>query len=125
MNKNKINLLNNNSIYSLSDYQQLQLAKSYDEIYNKTIKENKKNITENENNKIYNLSLKTLGINFFTNWTNIINDFVELINNKEKKNFSDYINIIVKNDRLIYFINVEYYFIYNFLCFINFIKIYV
>lgn len=103
MNKDKINLLNNNSIYSLSDYQQLQLAKSYNKIYDKTIKENKNNIIENENNRIYNLSLKTLGINFFTNWTNIINDIVELINNNNKKNFSDYMNIIVKNDRLIYF----------------------
>ena len=100
---NKTNLLNNNSVYSLSDYQQVQLAKSYDELYNKTLSENKKNIIENENKRIYNLSLKTLGINFFTNWTNIINDIVELINNKEKKNISDYINIIVKNDRLIYF----------------------
>ena len=39
---NKTNLLNNNSVYSLSDYQQVQLAKSYDELYNKTLSENKK-----------------------------------------------------------------------------------
>ena len=96
------NLLNNKSIVGLSDYQQLQLAESYKKLYSKTINENKKNINIKNDNKIYNISLKTLGINFFTTWTNILNDFIKLINNKNKKTFSDYIEIIVKNDRLIY-----------------------
>ena len=96
------NLLNNQNIIGLSDYQQLKLAESYKELYSKSIDENKKEIKIKDDNKIYNISLKTLGINFFTTWTNILNKLIKLINNKNKNTFSDYMKIIVKNDRLIY-----------------------
>ena len=66
-------ILENENMYTLSDFQKLKLAESYKKLYSDTIFENDKRKKEQYDKRIYNLSIKNLFENFFTVWTQIIN----------------------------------------------------
>ena len=75
---------------------------------NKDIKLNNFNIIENkklhdneEKDKFYNLSLKQIFINLSNTLILIINDIID-IDSKSKNNIKLYIDILFKDDRIIY-----------------------
>jgi len=97
------NILEDSSVYTLSDFQKLQLAKSYKKLYSNTILENKKREEQKYNKRVYNLSMKSLFENFFSTWTFIVNEMTELMyDDNNNKNINNYIIILTKNDRIIY-----------------------
>jgi hypothetical protein len=96
-------ILENENMYTLSDFQKLKLAESYKKLYSDTIFENDKRKKEQYDKRIYNLSIKNLFENFFTVWTQIINDMTNLIyENDNNKSWNNYIRILTKDDRIIY-----------------------
>ena len=112
-------ILENENMYTLSDFQKLKLAESYKKLYSDTIFENDKRKKEQYDKRIYNLSIKNLFENFFTVWTQIINDMTNLIyENDNNKSWNNYIRILTKDDRIIYvgimfvFVGLIMYFIF-------------
>lgn len=96
-------ILEDASVYTLSDFQKLQLAKSYKKLYTNTILENEKREQAKYNKRVYNLSMKNLFENFFTTWTYIVNEMTELVyDDSNNKNVNNYIIILTKDDRIIY-----------------------
>ena len=119
MTRMRSDILEDASVYTLSDFQKLQLAKSYKKLYSNTILENKKREEEKYNKRVYNLSLKKLLENFFTTWTYIVNEMTTLMyDDSNNKDINNYIIILTKNDRIIYvgimfvLISVILYFIF-------------
>jgi len=119
MTRMRSDILEDASVYTLSDFQKLQLAKSYKKLYSNTILENKKREEEKYNKRVYNLSLKKLFENFFTTWTYIVNEMTTLMyDDSNNKDINNYIIILTKNDRIIYvgimfvLISVILYFIF-------------
>lgn len=93
----------NNYALSLSDYQQLKLTDAYNKLIEKSREINDKKKKKRFDKRIYNLSFKEIGENFFTTWVTIINEMTELIYDKDNnKKYQNYMNILVKNDRIIY-----------------------
>ena len=112
-------ILENANTYTLSDFQKLKLAESYQKLYSDTILENEKRKKEQYDKRIYNLSIKNLFENFFTVWTQIINDITILLyDDDNNKSWNNYLRILTKNDRTIYvgimfvFIGLIMYFIF-------------
>jgi len=119
MTRMRSDILEDASVYTLSDFQKLQLAKSYKKLYSNTILENKKREEEKYNKRVYNLSLKKLFENYFTTWTYIVNEMTTLMyDDSNNKDINNYIIILTKNDRIIYvgimfvLISVILYFIF-------------
>ena len=115
----KKDILENANTYTLSDFQKLKMAESYEKLYSDTILENAKRKKEKYDKRIYNLSIKNLFENFFTVWTQIINDMTTLMyDNDNNKSFNNYIRILTTNDRIIYvgimfiFLGLIMYFIF-------------
>ena len=112
-------ILENANTYTLSDFQKLKMAESYEKLYSDSILENAKRKKEKYDKRIYNLSIKNLLENFFTVWTQIINDMTTLMyDNDNNKSFNNYIRILTTNDRIIYvgimfiFLGLIMYFIF-------------
>lgn len=96
-------ILEDVSTYTLSDFQKLKLAQSYQKLYKNTVEENRRRKEDQYNKRVYNLSLKSLFENFFTVWTNIVNETTQLAYDKSKnKEWNNYIIILTKDDRIIY-----------------------
>ena len=96
-------ILENANTYTLSDFQKLKLAESYQKLYSDTILENANRKKEQYDKRIYNLSIKNLFENFFTVWTQIINEMTTLMyDNDNNRSWNNYIIILTKNDRIIY-----------------------
>ena len=97
------NIIPSNYDLSLSNFQELKLAEAYNKLIDKGKKENRNRQQEKYDKRIYNLSFKKISENFFSTWVTIIEDMTELINDdSNNKNFSNYINILIKDDRIIY-----------------------
>ena len=99
---NLSNILKNESIITLNDYEKYKLNEEYNKLYTKSkigtteLKEDK------ENNRFYNLSLKNVFDNLITTIVIIINELTVYIRDKDKLSNKDLIEIFTKDDRLIY-----------------------
>lgn len=89
---------------TLKDYQDYVLAKSYEKLYNRSIKANEEQKQIYENNKFYNLSLKQIAINFYDKMITILNEITLFFNegNNRNQTAGNFINIFLKDDRMIY-----------------------
>lgn len=97
------NIIKYNDMLTLSDYEDLMLARQYDKLYNKSHAENKKRFDEQSDKRIYNLSLKQIAYNLSDSLVNTLNDLVAFFyQNSSEMNFSSFMVIFVKNDRMIY-----------------------
>ncbi len=94
------NILKIDDIFTMSDFEKVMLAKQYDKLYRNSLEENKNLIKQEEDKRIYNLSIKDIVYNLSTTITQIINDFIIL--SKTQNTFNDYMNIFVKDNRIIY-----------------------
>jgi hypothetical protein len=111
------NILKIDDMFTMSDFEKVMLAKQYDKLYRNSIEENKNLIEKEEDKRIYNLSMKDIVYNLSTTITQIINDIIIL--SKSSYSFNDYINIFVKDNRIIYigilFIILSFIFLFIFL----------
>lgn len=99
---NLSNILKNESIITLNDYEKYKLNEEYNKLYTNSkigtteLKEDK------ENKRFYNLSLKNVFDNLITTIVIIINELTVYIRDKDKLSNKDLIEIFTKDDRLIY-----------------------
>lgn len=113
------NILKDDELYTLTDYQKLKLSEQYDKLYNLSRIENRKRYIENQKNLFYNLSIHDLVVNFSNDMIDIVNEFTNFIMNNSNKNINNLMSIFVKNTRLIHvgllfiFISLMLYFISN------------
>ena len=111
------NILKIDDMFTMSDFEKLMLAKQYDKLYKNSVEENKNLIEKEEDKRIYNLSIKDIVYNLSTTITQIINDFIIL--STSSNSFNDYMNIFVKDNRIIYigflFIILSFIFLFIFL----------
>ena len=96
------NIINFNSIFSLTDYEKMKLEEQYNRLYEKGRKEAEVETMKKEKERFYNLSLKQIVINMFNNLVDILNDLVNFINS-DNKSYNRLIDIFTYKDRLIYF----------------------
>lgn len=96
------NIINFNSIFSLTDYEKMKLEEQYNQLYEKGRKETEAETIKKEKERFYNLSLKQIVINMFNNLVDILNDLVNFINS-DNKSYNRLIDIFTYKDRLIYF----------------------
>lgn len=109
MNENEIdskvinlsNILKNESIITLNDYEKYKLNEEYNKLYTNS------NIANNEinekkyNERFYNLSLKNIFNNLIKTLVDILNDLSNYIENKNKDK-RELLEIFIKEERLIY-----------------------
>lgn len=113
------NILKEDELYTLTDYQKLKLSEQYDKLYNLSRVENRKRYIENQKNLFYNLSLHDLTVNFSNDMVEIVNELTNFIMNEPNKNVNKLMAIFVKNTRLIHvgllfiFLSLMAYFISN------------
>jgi hypothetical protein len=113
------NILKEDELYTLTDYQKLKLSEQYDKLYNLSRIENRKRYIENQKNLFYNLSIHDLVVNFSNDMIDIVNELTNFIMNNTNKNINNFMAIFVKNTRLIHvgllfiFISLMLYFISN------------
>jgi hypothetical protein len=98
--KSNTNILDNQSLLTLSEYDRYNLSKQYSKLYQKSNEENLRLIEKTNKNIIYNQSLVQISENIKETLIDVLKDFTD--NKVEKNNFMDYINIISKGDRLLY-----------------------
>lgn len=93
-----------NDTLTLKDYQDYVLAKSYEKLYNKSIRANDEQKKIYEQNKFYNLSLKQVAINFYEKMITILNEITLFFddNNSKNQTVGNFINIFLKDDRMVY-----------------------
>ena len=99
---NLSNILKNESIITLNDYEKYKLNEEYNKLYTNSKIETTKLKEEKENNRFYNLSLKNVFDNLITTIVIILNELTIYIKDKDQKSNSELLEIFVKNDRLIY-----------------------
>jgi hypothetical protein len=113
------NILKEDELYTLTDYQKLKLSEQYDKLYNLSRIENRKRYIENQKNLFYNLSINDLVVNFSNDMVDIVNELTNFIMNNTNKNINNFMAIFVKNTRLIHvgflfiLISLMLYFISN------------
>ncbi len=113
------NILKDDELYTLTDYQKLKLSEQYDKLYNLSRIENRKKYIENQKNLFYNLSINDLVMNFSNDMVDIVNELTNFIMNNSNKNINNFMAIFVKNTRLIHvgllliFISLMLFFISN------------
>lgn len=113
------NILKEDELYTLTDYQKLKLSEQYDKLYNLSRIENRKRYIENQKNLFYNLSINDLIVNFSNDMVEIVNELTTFIMNDKNKNINNLMSIFVKNTRLIHvgllfiIISLMLYFISN------------
>jgi hypothetical protein len=109
MNENEIdtkvinlsNILKNESIITLNDYEKYKLNEEYNKLYTNS------NIANNEinekkyNERFYNLSLKDIFNNLIKTLVDILNELSNYIENKNKDK-RELLEIFIKEQRLIY-----------------------
>jgi hypothetical protein len=100
------NVLKKDLTLNISDYSKYKLSKQYDALHKKSLEENSKNNVLYEKQKIYNLSMNDIINNSGKVYINLLNDFSKLFfdntNNNSNTIINDIINIIVKDENLIY-----------------------
>ena len=96
------NIINFNSIFSLTDYEKMKLEEQYNKLYERGKKVTEDETMKKEQERFYNLSLKQIVINMFNNLVDMLNDLVNFINS-DKKSYNGLIDIFTYKDRLIYF----------------------
>lgn len=112
------NIFKTDDIFTMSDFEKIMLAKQYDRLYKKSADENKKLIQQEEDKRVYNLSIKNIIYNVSITITAIINDII-ILSKSTGNTFNDYMNIFVKDNRLIYigiiFVVLSFVFLFIFL----------
>jgi hypothetical protein len=99
---NLSNILKNESIITLNDYEKYKLNEEYNKLYTNSKIETTELKEEKENNRFYNLSLKNVFDNLVTTIVNIINEISVFTTDKDNLSKKDLIEIFTKDDRLIY-----------------------
>ena len=99
---NLSNILKNESIITLNDYEKYKLNEQYNKLYTNSKISTSELKDEKENNRFYNLSLKNVFDNLITTIVIIINELTIYNKDKDNKNTQDLIEIFIKDDRLIY-----------------------
>jgi hypothetical protein len=109
MNENEINtkvinlsnILKNESVITLNDYEKYKLKEEYNKLYTNS------NIANNEinekkyNERFYNISIKDVFNNLIKTLVDILNELSNYIENKNKDK-RELLEIFIKNERLIY-----------------------
>ena len=99
---NLSNILKNESIITLNDYEKYKLNEQYNMLYTNSKIANNNEKELKESNRFYNLSLKDIFNNLIKTLVVIINELSIYIENRENKTNKDLIEIFIKDLRLIY-----------------------
>jgi hypothetical protein len=96
------NIINFDSMFSMNDYQKMKMQEQYNKLYDKSKDLNEIRETNKENQRFYNLSIKQIMINLADRLVKILNELVDFINDDKDKTFTRAVDIITKDDHLIY-----------------------
>lgn len=98
---NLSNLLKNQATVTINDYEKYKLSQEYNKLYTNNRIENNEEVENKKNERFYNLSLKQILLNLSQTLVDIINEF-SLLMSKEDKTLKQFIDIIIKDTRMIY-----------------------
>jgi hypothetical protein len=100
-NTNSISILKDDFLITKNDYEKEMINRQYNQLYFNSMNDSNKLQKESESKIIYNLSIKEIFQNMSNTLIKIINEFSILLKN-EDKNYNKYIEIFIKDDRMIY-----------------------
>jgi len=100
-NTNSISILKDDFLITKNDYEKEMINRQYNQLYFNSMNDSNKLQKESESKIIYNLSIKEIFQNMSNTLIKIINEFSILLKN-EDKNYNKYIEILIKDDRMIY-----------------------
>ena len=95
------NVLNNNFLIDRTDYEKEKINQQYNSLYFNSYNDTLKLEKEKAKTIIYNLSIKDIAQNLSKVLFDIINE-LSVLHNSGDVNIRDYINVFIKEDRLIY-----------------------
>ena len=95
------NVLNNNFLINRTDYEKEKINQQYNSLYFNSYNDTLKLEKEKAKTIIYNLSIKDIAQNLSKVLFDIINELT-VLHNSGDVNIRDYINVFIKEDRLIY-----------------------
>jgi len=98
---NLSNLLKNQATVTINDYEKYKLSQEYNKLYTNNRIANNEEVENKKNERFYNLSLKQILLNLSQTLVDIINEF-SLLMSKEDKTLKQFIDIIIKDTRMIY-----------------------
>jgi hypothetical protein len=100
-NNNLTNVLNNNFLIDRTDYEKEKINQQYNSLYLNTFNDTLNLEKQKKNKIIYNLSLSEITSNLSKVLFEILNE-LSLIHKNNNSNFRNYIEIFIKDDRMIY-----------------------
>lgn len=96
-----MNILKNDKQLTLNKYFNIKRAEQHNKLYNMSEKKNDELAQKKEQERFYNLPISTIANNFTNKLVDILNDLSSYFMN-ETFNWSSFIYIFIKEDRLIY-----------------------
>lgn len=100
-NNNVTNVLNNNFLIDRTDYEKEKINQQYNDLYFNSLNDTLNLEKQKKNKIIYNLSLSEITSNLSKVLFEILNE-LSLIHKNNNSNFRNYIEIFIKDDRMIY-----------------------
>ena len=100
-NNNLTNVLNNNFLIDKTDYEKEKINQQYNSLYFNSFNDTLNLKKQKENKIIYNLSLSEITSNLSKVLFEILNE-LSLIHKNNNSNFRNYIEVFIKDDRMIY-----------------------
>ena len=100
-NNNLTNVLNNNFLIDKTDYEKEKINQQYNSLYFNSFNDTLNLEKQKQKKIIYNLSISEITSNLSKVLFEILNE-LSLIHKNNNSNFRNYIEIFIKDDRMIY-----------------------
>ena len=100
-NNNLTNVLNNNFLINKTDYEKEKINQQYNDLYFNSFNDTLNLEKQKKNKIIYNLSISEITSNLSKVLFEILNE-LSLIHKNNNSNFRNYIEVFIKDDRMIY-----------------------
>lgn len=100
-NNNLTNVLNNNFLIDRTDYEKEKINQQYNSLYFNSFNDTLNLEKQKQKKIIYNLSISEITSNLSKVLFEILNE-LSLIHKNNNSNFRNYIEIFIKDDRMIY-----------------------
>ena len=100
-NNNLTNVLNNNFLIDRTDYEKEKINQQYNSLYFNSFNDTLNLEKQNTKKIIYNLSISEITSNLSKVLFEILNE-LSLIHKNNNVNFRNYIEVFIKDDRMIY-----------------------
>jgi len=100
-NNNLTNVLNNNFLINKTDYEKEKINQQYNDLYFNSFNDTLNLEKQKKKKIIYNLSISEITSNLSKVLFEILNE-LSLIHKNNNSNFRNYIEVFIKDDRMIY-----------------------